>query len=224
MEKLNRIERLALALEEAVGKELAAEIVGDAQGITSSATPSRKAKWFSGFMERMAAHLDEDAQAAIMRGGCCPYRKDWIEDYRKLYAQTYSIDLLLEAMREHTRAMIDRSLDPDLMEKVQFYPFYHSPVRSGSTISIYGFPYHVRDYLQELDPIKRRRHACHCGWISASKENYPLSYCACGTGFYKQVWEGILGQAVEIRPVRSVMHGDDHCQFDVILPERTIMA
>jgi hypothetical protein len=220
MEKLNRLERLALALEQAVDRDTAHEIMGDYVGLSSGSTPSRKAKWVSGFMERMAARMDEDTQMRVMRSCSCPYRKDMIEDYRQLFAHTHSIDLLLETMRENTRAMIDRSLrnDTALLEQVQYHTFYHSPMRSGLIVSFFAFPYHVADYLREPQLEKRRKHACHCGWISGSKDNYPLTYCACGTGFYKQLWEGILGQEVEIRAVQSVMHGDERCQFNVRLP------
>jgi hypothetical protein len=218
VDKLNRLEKLALTLEEVSGKEIAGEIMGEYEGLSSASTPTRKGKWVSGFMARMAERLDEETQVKVMRNCCCPYRKDAVEGYKKLYEQTHSIDLLLETMRENTRTMIERRLDADLQERVQFFPFYHSPVRSGSIVSFYAFPYHVAEYLREMDQFKRRKYACHCGWISASKENYPLTYCACGTGFYKQLWEGILGEEIEIEVIQSVMHGDPNCQFDVHLP------
>jgi hypothetical protein len=220
LEKLSRLERLAVRLEEVGGESLRDEVMGDYQGLSSASTPSRKAKWAAGMLERMAACLDQEAQLDVMRSSCCPYRKDMIEDYRQLFAQTHSMDLLLETMRENTRAMIDRSLRKDsaLQEQVQYHAFYHSPMRSGLIVSFFAFPYHIADYLREPQLEKRRKHACHCGWISASKENYPLTYCACGTGFYQQLWEGILGQEVEITVEQSVMHGDECCQFNVRLP------
>ena len=219
MEKLNRLERLALKLEQAAGEEVANQVMGDWQGLTSGSTAGSKANWVSGMMERMAARLDENTQMAVLSGCSCSYRKDVISDYRLLFEQTHSIDLLLETMRENTRTMLDRKLSAGLQEQAQYHPFYHSPMRDGMIVRFYAFPYHIAEFLSELDPDKRRRHACHCGWISASKENYPLTYCACGTGFYKQLWEGILGQEVEVRVVQSVMHGDERCQFDVCLPE-----
>jgi hypothetical protein len=187
--------------------------------LSSGSTPARKGKWVSGFMARMADRLDEDTQGKVMSACSCPYRKDAIDEYRQVYTQGASLDDLLAVMRAKARAMIVRRLDDELNELAQQHPFYHSPVRNGNIVSFYAFPYHVAEYLREPDPFKRRRHACHCGWISQSKENYPLTYCACGTGFYQQLWQGILGQAVEIRPVQSVMHGDERCQFDVYLPE-----
>jgi hypothetical protein len=220
MEKLSRLERLAARLEEVGGKTLKDEVMGDYQGLSSGSTPARKGKWVKGFMERMAACIDQEAQIDVMRSGCCPYRKDFTEDYRRLLEETHSIDLLLEVMRENTRGLIDRKLlgDSALQEHVQFYPFYHSPVRNGQIVTFYAFPYHIVEYMRETDPVKRRKHACHCGWISASKDTYPLTYCSCGTGFYQQLWEGIFQQEIEIRVVQSVMHGDGSCQFDVRLP------
>jgi hypothetical protein len=86
-----------------------------------------------------------------MRNCCCPYRKDAVEGYKKLYEQTYSIDLLLETMRENTRTMIERSLDADLQERVQFFPFYHSPVSIGQHRLLLCLSLPCAEYLREMD-------------------------------------------------------------------------
>jgi predicted hydrocarbon binding protein len=44
------------------------------------------------------------------------------------------------------------------------------------------------------------------------------TYCYCGAGWYKQLWEGILGQPVRIEVLKSVLQGDDRCTFAIHLP------
>jgi predicted hydrocarbon binding protein len=49
----------------------------------------------------------------------------------------------------------------------------------------------------------------------------PLSktYCYFGAGFYKGVWEYILGEPVEVEVLETVMHGDPVCRIAVHLPK-----
>jgi predicted hydrocarbon binding protein len=49
----------------------------------------------------------------------------------------------------------------------------------------------------------------------------PLSptYCYCGAGFYKGIWEEITQQNVEVELLESVLQGDDVCKIAIHLPE-----
>jgi predicted hydrocarbon binding protein len=46
----------------------------------------------------------------------------------------------------------------------------------------------------------------------------PADYCYCGAGFYKDIWEEILQQPVEVELLSSVLQGDDTCQVAIHLP------
>jgi predicted hydrocarbon binding protein len=45
------------------------------------------------------------------------------------------------------------------------------------------------------------------------------TYCYCGAGFYKGVWEEILQRPVEVEVLESVMRGDEVCTVAIRLPE-----
>jgi predicted hydrocarbon binding protein len=49
------------------------------------------------------------------------------------------------------------------------------------------------------------------------KLGLPLSddYCYCGAGFYQDIWQRILGKAVEISVTKSILRGDEVCQFEL---------
>jgi predicted hydrocarbon binding protein len=44
------------------------------------------------------------------------------------------------------------------------------------------------------------------------------THCFCGSGWYDQLWEGILGKPVEIEVLQSILKGDDCCTFAITLP------
>ena len=44
------------------------------------------------------------------------------------------------------------------------------------------------------------------------------TYCYCGAGFYKGLWEGILQKPVMVEILESVMKGDDVCKIAIHLP------
>jgi predicted hydrocarbon binding protein len=47
----------------------------------------------------------------------------------------------------------------------------------------------------------------------------PTAFCYCGAGWYRQQWEGAIGRPVTIEIVKSVLKGDEVCQFAIQLPE-----
>ncbi len=48
----------------------------------------------------------------------------------------------------------------------------------------------------------------------------PLSrtYCYCGAGFYKGIWEEILQVPVEVEVLESVLAGGEVCRIAISLP------
>jgi predicted hydrocarbon binding protein len=50
-------------------------------------------------------------------------------------------------------------------------------------------------------------------------EPIPVTYCYCGAGFYKGIWEYILQRPVRVEVRESVLKGDDVCRIIVHLPE-----
>jgi hypothetical protein len=44
------------------------------------------------------------------------------------------------------------------------------------------------------------------------------TFCWCGSGWYRRLWEGILGQPIEIEHVETLLNGNDQCTLTVTLP------
>ena len=80
---------------------------------------------------------------------------------------------------------------------------------------------YLGEYLAERDPDKKRALYCHCPRVRSilATRDVVLSptYCYCGGGFYKGIWEEILGRDIRVELLKTVMQGDDVCQFKVVL-------
>ena len=75
-------------------------------------------------------------------------------------------------------------------------------------------------YMQETDPEKRRQYYCHCPRVRDALENGETispTYCYCGAGFYRAIWEEILQKPVEVEVLESVLDGGEVCKIAIRL-------
>jgi hypothetical protein len=96
-------------------------------------------------------------------------------------------------------------------------------IRQGNTIIAIKIPKsgNLLAYMREPDPAVRRRMYCHCPRVrDAIRTGEALSplYCYCGAGYYKGLWEEIVGQPVEIKVIESILAGDNVCKIAIRLP------
>ena len=66
---------------------------------------------------------------------------------------------------------------------------------------------------------EKRRAYCHCNMIKNHLDEMNATFCYCGAGWYRQLWEGILERPVRIELVKSLVKGDDVCQVAIHLPQ-----
>ena len=159
-------------------------------------------------MERLDSLMaDEDTRRDIMITVGDQFPRARIQMLRDVYQRTGDLDGLLEIMRA------DRTLG-DLS-------WYEVPVREGNVIRVTKDPYSPEDFQKATDENEQRAAYCHCGRLREAIRTgmtMSMTYCYCGAGWYKQLWEGILGQPVRIEVLKSVLQGDDRCTFAIHLP------
>jgi len=64
---------------------------------------------------------------------------------------------------------------------------------------------------------------CYCGMVSKTRKKFPdLTYCQCGVGWYKQLFETALGRPVQVKILQSIISGARTCEFVIKISSNKI--
>jgi len=193
--------RFAKNLDRVLGSDARKEITqGSDKLFTLESTFDERAKWIKDATERLNGLADEGQKYDIL--SCCAhdFSKKRIVKLRAIYEKNGDIDEVIKTMHE----------DP---------AWYEKPRREGKTIYVKKIPYDSENYKKATDKDEKRKHYCHCAMIrNHLKEGISPTFCYCGAGWYRQQWEGILGKPVKIEIRKSLLKGDDTCEFAIHLP------
>lgn len=69
------------------------------------------------------------------------------------------------------------------------------------------------------DVIHAAYDRCYCGSVSKAREPLSATYCHCSCGWYRQLFETLLGRPVEVDLPGSIIQGDDCCRFLIRIQE-----
>jgi len=69
-------------------------------------------------------------------------------------------------------------------------------------------PYDSEGYAQGATAVEHRRAYCHCGFVRPYLDEVPAklspTFCWCGSGWYRRLWEGILGQPIKVEHIETL--------------------
>jgi len=124
---------------------------------------------------------------------------------------------------DHLRGIYARSgVDGVLHEMYTDDLWYEKPARRGNVLYMRKIPYDLEAYEKAATPVARRKAYCHCAFVHPYLDEIPTqlspTFCYCGAGWYRRLWEGILGQPVKIEHVETLLRGNDHCTLTITLP------
>jgi hypothetical protein len=219
------LRKLSAGLEQAAGIHIRDAVMAGS-GDFSSQTPSEKViAWTRGAMERLDALVGEADRRAILTGCACQYPESALVGLRQTYEESGDVDVVHRALQEQFESLLRDTLqlEEDLVEDVVRRGWGSAGVKAGHTVTATKIPKsgHLEEYLREDDPARRRQLYCHCPRVRdvlKSSATIPPTYCYCGAGFYKGIWEEILQEPVEVELLKSVLQGDEVCRFAVHLP------
>lgn len=173
----------------------------------------------------MESLVDEPEAREIMTGCACQYPKEDLRRVRTEYERTQDIDRVHQMLLEQFESFLRDSLElsDELLKEVVRRGWGLAGVKEGHTIVATKIPKsgHLIEYMKETDPEKRRQYYCHCPRVRDAlrmSETISPTYCYCGAGFYKGIWEEILQEPVAVEVLETVLQGDDVCKIAVYLP------
>ncbi|MCW4051194.1 MAG: hypothetical protein NWE89_15835 [Candidatus Bathyarchaeota archaeon] len=167
---------------------------------------------------------DPEAANDVLTGCACQFPKSQLNEMKHVYAETKDLekvhDMLQGQFVENTRGFLN--LSDAQVSDIEERGWGVAGVIEGGRIIATKMPFDWTSYGGEEDPQMKRYHYCHCprvrDIIKDGCEPVSQTYCNCGAGFYKGIWEYILDKPVKVEVLETVMHGGDVCKFAINLP------
>lgn len=217
--------KLSSCLNEIAGEEIRKEVMKGSEELSSHSDPQEVINWSKGAMEQLESLVDEKKRKEIMIGCACQYPKSALQEVRKKYEETEDTDLVHRMLQEQFESFLKETLQlsDDLFEEVVKRGWGLAGVKRGDRIIATKIPKsgYLVEYIKEIDPETRRQYYCHCPRVREvlkSSETISPTYCYCGAGFYKGIWEEILQKPVEVEVLETVLKGDEACKIAIYLP------
>jgi len=194
--------RLARNIDRILGEDIRKEVMKDREKLfTIESTLDDKFQWIKNVLTKLDIIANNDQKYDIL--SCCAHEfsQKRIGKLKLIYEKTGDIN---EVIRE---------MDKD-------FAWYEGQKKEGNTIFIQKVPYNQEGYDKASNLGDKKRNYCHCPLVKHYlNENISPTFCNCSAGWYRQYWEGILGKPVRINILKSLVKGDDVCQFKIILPQ-----
>ena len=194
-------EKLSDGIDAVAGKAVRKEVLQGVEDL-SELDETNRARWVKRALDKMDALVPAVGDRYDIMTRCsCECALPLIDGFREDFRKNPDVDALLDKMYQN--------------------PFYVRPRREGNVIYFTKVACHAEEFEKAQTPTEKRYQYCHCDWVRALDPTERLSptHCYCSAGWYKGIWEGILERPVKVEMVKSVMQGDDCCQFAVHLPE-----
>jgi effector-binding domain-containing protein len=198
---------LAEGAEKVLGEHARDYLLVGIETITPSSSFDEYSAWIQGAIERLDALTSNEEQKCQVVSHCAHvFPQQRIEHLRAIYEQG-NFDEILHEM-----------YDDDF--------WYEKPVRRGNVIYMRKNPFDPEGYTSATTPAGQRKAYCHCPFVRPYlEENFMQqkvalspTFCYCGAGWYRRLWEGVLGQPVKIEHVETLLKGNDQCTLEITLP------
>jgi hypothetical protein len=219
------LRKLSVGLQEVAGEDVLEAVMEGSETLSEETPRSEVIAWTRGAMERLDTLVEEAGRRTILTGCACQYPKSALKGPREVYEATGDVDLAHRMLQEQFESLLRESLGlgEEIVQDVVNRGWGSAGVREGSTIIATKIPKsgYLLEYLREEDPARKRALYCHCPRVREtlnSSATLSPTYCYCGAGFYKGIWEEILQEPVEVEVLETVLQGDEVCRFAVRLP------
>jgi effector-binding domain-containing protein len=179
-----------------LGEDAQAEVVQGIGGLSPHSSLEDRVRWVNAVMERLDERTDEMQRFEVLSPCADVFPQERIDKLRAIYEQNGSVDDVLDAMAQ----------DPD---------WYEGPVKDGDVIYMDKIIFDRKGYEKATSEAERRTCRCHCPIARRRLDDVHPTMCYCSTGWYRRLWEGILGKPVWVELLKCLTRGDDACQFAI---------
>ena len=190
-----------------LGSEISTTIIPEPLDV--EANLDSRLEWAKKALIKVKCHADEASTYDILSSCAHVFPSEPIEKMNRKYMKA-----------RETMAPL-ASIDQVLMMMANDRAWGNAPIRDGNILITTKNPANPEAYEKATTKAEKRRAACFCPVIrnQLDDSNIPPEYCLCSAGWFRRQWEGALSHPVKVDVLKSVLKGDNVCQFAIHLPE-----
>ena len=231
------LDNLAKELFEVIGQEKGKEILKGIEFPALGTSAEKKPPITKKVIERLIENVDEKTCHKILVNNLHGIPKESYKRQRENYLKTENVDLYLKERHENFIKTLEKNrddktlfytqeIDDEVIEHVKNNPQIEGGVRKGNIVYAEKIPYMTKKFLNEKDENLKKYYYCHCSWVrealKTGETKVPAKFCACSAGYYKNQWDVILDQPVNVEVIETILDGDSRCLFAIHLPEEVV--
>ena len=216
--------KFSRSLDDVVGTEIRDNIMAGSEDFSDKSERQAIIDWSKRAMEKLDQRVEQHKRVSILTRCACQYPKVDLREIRCKYEETKSVDSAHRMLQEKFLSFLKHGLKLNrktikfILDKGMGLAGH----KDGDTIIATKIPKsgYILEYLKEQNPVRRRAIYCHCPRIRDALNrdiNISSTYCYCGAGYYKGIWEEILQRPVKVELLESVLDGDDACKIAIHL-------
>jgi hypothetical protein len=207
--------------------EFAGEVEGNAllagsESLSSFSSQQEIVEWTQQALACLDDMVDEETGRQILLRCACRYPRADLQEIRAAYQATQDLVLAHQLLQTLFESFMRSILSgrQDLVQEVIDRGWGVAGIRQGPTIVATKIPEsgNLVAYFEESDPARRRQLYCHCPRVRdlvATGGTLSPTYCYCGAGFYRDIWEEIVQCPVRVEVLETVLQGGDVCRFAI---------
>ena len=200
---------LARNLERVVGAAGWETVMQGSDAIGVETALDERFRWVKQALERLDGLADEHQKYDVLSSCAHVFPVEQVEKLRAVYAEA----------RERTGDGL-QAVDAVLTFMDGDPGWGEGSRREGRIIYAAKNPRDPQAYEKAQSEAEKKRAYCFCPIVREHlDQGMPTSFCYCGAGWYRRQWEGAIGEPVAIEVVKSILKGDDVCQFAIHLPD-----
>lgn len=195
------LEQFSEGLDRELGSVLRNSVLEGLEAFHPQSGATARTQWVSSAISRLDDVTDESQKHDILTECGHRFPEERLRKPRAAYERTKDIDEVLVAMAED--------------------PWFGKPHREENTIYSTKGPINPEGYENATSNLEKKCNYCFCGVVRESLMNPDIdispTYCYCGAGWYRGIWERITGKPVKVEILESILNGDNVCSFAIHL-------
>jgi len=195
-------------LEDVMGPVVRDAVMEDSDTVFLESSTAERFAWTKSAIDRLDQVADDFQRYQVLSGCSHVFPATQTAKLRQVYQQARqqgveylpAVDAVLDFMQA----------DPGWRQET---------FRKGRVIFATKKPSNPEAYANAATESERKRAYCFCPIVREHLDDgMSPTFCYCSAGFERKQWEAALAQPVRIDVLKSLLKGDDRCQFAIHLP------